>query len=109
MVLKDVRSCTRCESPLPRFKICQCFGLRSTGANNEPSSFARLGGNGGSGRNSSISGYENEATWDEEPQEQEELHPSTAAAMAIAQANGDVNELQVRSYINSMYVKQPHV
>ena len=72
----------------------------SIGASKESSSFARLGGNGGSRQNSSASGYENEAPWDEEPQEQEELHPSTAAAMAIAQANGDVNELQVHNHIH---------
>ena len=78
----------------------------SIGASNEPSSFARFGGNGESRQNSSVSGYENEAAWDEEPQEQEELHPSTAAAMAIAQADGDVNELQVHDHIYQHMPKQ---
>lgn len=40
-----------------------------------------------------MNGYDDEVSWDEEAEE--EIHPSTAAAMAIAQANGDVNELQV--------------
>ena len=63
---------------------------------NESASFARLGGNGGRRQDRSANGYEDEVSWEEDAQEQAEMHPATAVAMAIAQANPeDPNQLQV--------------
>ena len=62
----------------------------------ESTSFARLGGNGGRRQDRNTNGYEDEVSWEEDAQEEMSLHPTTAVAMAIAQANPeDPNQLQV--------------
>ena len=71
----------------------------------DSASFARLGGNAGRRQDTSANGYEDEVSWEDDAQEQEEMHPSTAVAMAIARANPeDPNQLQVHVCIRSDYL-----